>query len=390
MSFEAYRPHLKIKPEELATQAVVGLSEQLSISHTVTHGADYSPFDRAAGDTITKRVEGSLPIRQYDVRNDRTSEIVTDEYSEQTVNVTVSRERPYSALWLTDEQKDWDIEGWTPLIAKQTKAMGEYLERGVLNQIKSAPYELVKLIDLNPTTKKNAISEGENVLFNFFVDLQLELKRMRNPDMQMTAQVGYAIAAELMKNAALIKDQGTGASALTSASIGTLAGISFELNPHIPHDVGFLYGKSAVVVHSSVASVPNSVPFGATASADGWAVRWMMDYETGRLSDRSVIDCYSGYQYTTDNLTLIDGQGISHTGEESFFVRGAVFGLKGGTITAERKPGDGNTDMPGGNPESWLAKAFNGESIDITVGAGRPWSGFSFPTAGGDAGSGEG
>lgn len=377
MTYQAYSPHeLKVKPQILADAAVTGLADQMKVANTVTHGADYSPFDRAAGDTITKRVEGTLPIREYEVRNDRTEEIVTDEYSEQTVDVKVSRKRPYNATRLTDEQKDWDfLDGWGTLLRKQTEAMGGYLEQGVLGQIQNAPYELIRLVDVTPTTKKNAAAEGENVWHNFFVSLQMAMKKMRNPDIQLTAQVGYAIAEMLMTNAALVKDQGTGASALTDATIGKIANITFVLNPSIPHDVGYLYAKSAVVVHSSTASIPTSVPFGATASADGWAVRWMMDYDTGRLTDRSVIDCYSGYQYTKDNLTILDQQGVGHVSTEDYFVRGVKFGIKGGSLgTTERIPGDGGTDTPGGNPESWLAKAYKGTRITKDIDAGQPWS----------------
>lgn len=369
-----YTPHLKVKAETLAEAAVAGLADKLVISHTVTHGADYSAFDGSKDQTITKRVKGSLPIRQYAVGNDRSKPIVTDEYSEQTVKVTVSRDRPYSAVRITDEQKDWDEGLWLDILDTQLDSMSGYLENGVFNQIQNAPYELVRLADPTPTNKKTAKDEGENYWYNFFVGLQLQMRKMRCQDVQMTAQVGYSIAEALMTNVALIKDQGTGAAALTDATLGKLANITFVLNPHLPHDVGVLYAKSAVVVHSSTATVPNSVPFGAAANADGWAVRWMMDYDTGYLTDRSVIDCFSGYQYTKDNLVLVDQQGISHTGKEDFFVRGALFGLKGGTLgSTEKTPGDGSSSTPGGSVDSWLAKAFLGQKIETVIEEGTAW-----------------
>ena len=379
MAFDAYEPHLKVKPQVLADAAVEALTDQLNISQTVTHGADYTSFDGSANQTITKRVKGTLPIREYAVGNDRTEEIVTDEYSEQTVNVTVARTRPYSAVRLTDEQKDWDFGGgWGDLILTQTEGMAQYLENGVLNQIEKAPYELVKLLDASAAAKTSAKNVGENAIYNFFVQLQLAMRKMRNPDAQFTAQVGSSIAELLMTNAALDKEAGTGVNALSTATIGKLANITFELNMSIPHDVGYIYGKSAVVVHSSTATVPNSVPFGATASANGWAVRWLMDYETGRLTDRSVIDCFSGYQYTKDHLTVRDQQGIAHVGDQDYFVRGVKFGLKGGTLgSTEKTPGDGKTDTPGGNAESWLAKVYTGQKITNPIDSGKAWSGFT-------------
>lgn len=366
----AYTPHEKIKATEAAEYVVEGLSDQLIIANTVTHSADLTPFAMKEGEVITKKIKGTLPIRTYALHNDRSKPIVTDVYTEQTVNITMSGDRPYSAVRLTDEQKDFEFNGaFGELLDVQLDAMSGYLEMGVYDQLRNAPYEVLSLFDEDAPVKP-----GESAWFNFFTAQQMAMRKMRSPGYGGgTALIGYGMAERLQQSGKLTLNQGGGDGALANASIGTIAGVNFIPSGHLPHDVGMMYDKSAVLVHSGTHSVPGSL-LGGTTSANGWAVRWMQDYESGFLADRSVIDCLSGYQYTKDRLILADQQNNMHVGKEEFFTRGVLFGMKGGTLgNTERRPGDGSSVTPGGKADSWLAKAYRGEKIEVTIDEGTAW-----------------
>lgn len=371
----AYEPHLKIKPSVLADAAVEALNEKLVIANTVTQGVDVKNFRAAEGDKITMRVKGTLPVRQYAPRNDRSKPIVTDVYKETTVDATISDERPYSAVRMTDEQKDWDFDGgWGDVIDTQIDGMAQYYEHGVLNHILNAPYERIVLVDDSESAYKKAAAKGEDVYFNMVVAAKSAMRRMRTPDKTFTCLVGLDLADALVKSNKMVKNQGTGDSALSDDSIGTIAGVNFVASVHIPSDQAFMYASSGFVLHTGVPSIPNSVPFGATAKAGNLALRWLMDYDTGFLTDRSVFDAYAGYGYTKDRLTVVDQQGISHIGEEEYFVRGVQLGIKGGSLgSTERVPGDDGDDTPGGAADSWLAKAYKLESTTAEVPEGTPW-----------------
>lgn len=371
----AYEPHLKIKPSVLADAAVEALNEKLVISNTVTKGVDVKNFRASEGDKITMRVKGTLPVRQYAPRNDRSKPIVTDVYKETTVDATISDERPYSAVRMTDEQKDWDFDGgWGDVIDTQIDSMGQYLEHGVLSHILNAPYERIVLVDDADAAHTAAAKKGQDLFFNMVVNAKSAMRRMRTPDKTFTCLVGLDLADLLVKSNKLVKNQGTGDSALSDDSIGTIAGVNFVPSVDIPSDQAFMYAASGFVVHSGVPSIPNSVPFGATANANGFGLRWLMDYDTGFLTDRSVFDCYAGYGYTKDRLTVMDQQGIAHVGEEEYFVRGVQLGIKGGSLgSTERVPGDGGTDTPGGDADSWLAKAYKLGATTTEVPEGTPW-----------------
>lgn len=371
----AYTPHELVKATEAAAYVAEGLSDTLVIANTVTHSAETTPFSMKEGETITMKVPGTLPIREYALHNDRSKPIVTDVYSEQTVNVTMSGTRPYSAVRMTDEQKDFEFNGnFGGLLDVQLKAMAGYLELGVYDQLRNAPYEVLRLFDDAPASKKTTVEQGESPWFNFFTGLQMAMRKMRSPGYGGgTALIGFDIAERLQRSGKLTLNAGLGDGALSNASIGSIAGVNFIPSADLPMDVGMMYDKSAVTVHSGTHSVPGSL-LGGTASANGWAVRWMQDYESGFLSDRSVIDCLSGYQYTKDRLMLVDQQNNQHQGKEEFFTRGVLFGLKGGTLgSTERSPGDGSTATPGGKIGSWLAKAYKGEKIETTIDAGTAW-----------------
>ena len=376
-----YSPSLRLKPQVLVDAALTALDEKLVISNTVTKRADAKTFYAAQGDTISQRVKGTLPVREYAPRNDRSEPIRTDTYEETSVSLTISQNRPYSAVKLTDEQKDWDFNGWAPIIDTQVEALGEYLEHGVLNSILTAPYERKILIDNTQAAYEAATKRGQDLFFNAVVEAKSSLRKMRTPDTTFECVVGLDLADELIKSNKLVKNQGTGDSALANASIGTLAGVTFVPSVHVAGDVAFMYAKSGFLCFTGTASIPNSVPFGASASANGWALRWLMDYDVSYLTDRSVFDTFMGTAYTKDRLKVVDQQGISHTGTEEFFVRGVQLGIKGGTLgSTEKKPGDGATDTPGGSANSWLAKVYNRQTTTTVIPDGDPFPlGGNFP-----------
>jgi hypothetical protein len=90
-----------------------------------------------------------------------------------------------------------------------------------------------------------------------------------------------------------------------------------------------------------------------------------------------VIDTYAGYSYTKDRIQVFNGESQHVISPEEFFVRGVRLGLKSSGLV-EKKPGDGSVTTPGGNPESFLAKAYNQQYIST----GALPAGETFPLGG--------
>lgn len=377
-----YTPHLKVKPALLAEAAVEALTDKLVISNTVTKRNDTAKFFASEGDTITVKVKGTLPVRTYTPRNDRSQPIITDVYSESKQTVTLSVDRPYSAVKLTDEQRDWDFDGgWGDIIDAQADTVGQYIEHGVLQQIVNAPYERIIVAKDSSAQITAAKDIGQDVFYNLVVEAKKALRLMRTPSETLVCIVGVDFEEALLKSNRLVKDEGRGDDALSSATLGTIAGVKFVSSTAIPAAEAFMYAPSGFIAFTGVPSIPKSVPFGATASANGWAARHMIDYDSGYLTDRSVIDTYAGYSYTKDRIAVFNGESQNIVSTDEFFVRGVRLGL-GESGLKEKAPGDGASDTPGGNPESYLAKAYKLDHVSTAKPAGQPWPlGGNFPAA---------
>jgi hypothetical protein len=378
-----YTPHLKVKPEVLVEGAVSALRDQLVISNTVTKRSDMTTFFKSSGDTISQRVKGTVPVRTYTARNDRSQPIITDQYQETVVTVTIAADRPYSAIKMTDEQLDWDFQdGWGDLIEAQTNSLSSYLEHGVLNQILSAPYERVILVKNDSAGLTAAKDSNQDVFYNAVVEAKKALRLMRTPNDALFAVCGVDFEEQIIKSNRFLKDQGTGDNALTTATLGKIAGVTFVSSTQIPADEAYLYASSGFLVFTGVPRIPRSVPFGATASAGGWALRWLMDYDTAYLTDRSVFDTYAGYSYVKDRLAVFDGSSREIVSTDEYFVRGVKLALKATSSAVEKAPGDGSTDTPGGSATSFLAKAYNLQPITGPEVLGEPYPlGGNYPGA---------
>lgn len=369
-----YTPHLKVKPQVLVEAGLEALKDTLVIANTVTKRSDVNAFFKAEGDTISQRVKGTVPVRQYPTRNNRSQPILTDTYSETVVTMTISVDRPYSAVKLTDEQKDWDFNGgWGDITAAQISALGQYLEYNVLKQILTAPYERVVLVKDDTAGLAAAKDANQDVFFNAIVEATTAMKLMRSPGGNYFAVCGVLFAEALKKSNKLVKDQGLGGASLTQATLGTIGGVTFVESTHIAQDEAFIYSSTGFLVYTATASIPQSVPFGARANANGWALRWLMDYDTAYLTDRSVYDTFAGYAFVTDYISVFDGVANEVISPEKYFVRGVRLALKSTTSLVEKKPGDGSTTTPGGSATSFLAKVYNGQNVTAADVQGAPF-----------------
>ena len=373
-----YKPSLKVKPEVFVEAGVEALNDKLIISNTVTKRNELKRFFASEGDTITQRVKGTLPVRQYAPRNDRSQPIITDVYSESKVTLTLDATRPYSAVKLTDEQRDWDFQdGLGDIIDAQMDTVSTFMEFSVLQKILNAPYERVVVVKDDTNGLTAARDASQDIWYNAVVEAKKALRLMRTPSERLVCVVGVDVEEALLKSNRLIKFEGTGDNALASATLGTIAGVQFVSSTHIPSHEAYMYAPSGFVAFSGTPSVPQSVPYGATTVANGWALRHLADYDTGFLTDRSVFDTYFGSAYTKDRIAVFNGESQTVISPDEFFVRGIKIGLKSAGAV-EKAPGDGKTDTPGGLATSFLAKAYKQQYIST---GGLP-AGETFPLGG--------
>ncbi|MGW0899288.1 hypothetical protein ACWD0G_20285 [Streptomyces goshikiensis] len=311
--------HQVVKPQKLVNAAVGMLEQELLIPNLFTkQGVDQ--FKGAENDTISMKVEGILPFHDYAWRNDRSSPIVFDQYAERTLAVTFGG-NVYSAVKLTDEQNDFDIDNWSKLLRPQSKAIARGLQRRAVNMLTSQAYNVT-------------IGNAGQALRGALIEARRVLNAFHAPREGRYLLVGTEFESALLSDEKLNLAQNVGDSeaetALRTASIGQRFGFNIVVDQTIPADAAYAFASSGFIFLSGAPSVPQSVPYGATTSFESIALRWVRDYDPLYMQDRSVVNTYAGFRSVPDVLVgwdKVNEKEIVSTQEH--FVRGIKLTLDG-------------------------------------------------------------
>ncbi|MGW8953494.1 phage major capsid protein [Streptomyces sp. NPDC055709] len=318
--------HVIVKPEKIAATAAVALEQSLVVP-ALFQREGIDAYKGAENDTINVKVEGVLPFRTYGWRNDRSAPIQFDEYSEKTVAVSFGG-NTYSAVKLTDEQRDMDLGGWTKLMAKQTEAIGRGLERGAVDKMLGQDYAVTLAGAKSGRDLRGVLIRAREVLNRFMV-----------PREGRVLLVGSAWETALLSDDKLNLAGNVGeqeaVSALREASIGRRFGFDIVVSLEVPADAAFALHRSAFIFATGAPTVPSSVT-GGTASHNGVALRWLQDYDANYLTDRSVVNTYRGFREVKDQLIGINqGTGQAYVSTHEHFVRAIKLDLD---LTADVLP----------------------------------------------------
>src|SRR5690606_36968352 len=297
------------------------------------HKKGYEEYKGARDDTLNVKVRGVLPGRTTTWRSGANDDpnadpgtrekLQWDKYTETSVAVTFGG-NAYSAVHVTDEQAEMDFGSYTELLNPQAEAVGRGLEAEAAAEVEGAPYNVV----LAPQATNHAT----------FVEARRCLNLLRAPAEQRIMLVGSSFEAELLNDDKFNRADSVGEAAantaLRQATIRNWMGFTVISSLEIDPDTAYAFVPSAFVFISGAPAVPASVPFGATASHNGIAMRWLRDYDSEYQRDRSVVNTWYGFQSTKDSLV---GPG-NLTGTEikkvdDVFVRGIKIDLNAATST---------------------------------------------------------
>jgi hypothetical protein len=305
-----YTEHDVVKAEQIAATAAVSLEESLIVPQ-VFFREDIARFKGAKDDVATVKVEGVLPYRTYGWRNDRSQPVKFDDYKERTVAVTFGGDT-YSGIRLTDEQKDFDLDGWSKLVSKQSEAVGRGLESKSTNFLLNAPYEIQ--LGLDASNLRKGLIRARSVM-----------NRLNVPAGARTILCGTDVEAALLEDEKLNLASNVGeaeaVTALREATLGRRYGFDFVVAQELPPGTAIVMVDSAFVFVTGAASVPNSIAFGSNASHNGVSLRWMVDYDMDYKVDRSLVDTYDSYREVVDTLIGRDSADQPFVSDYEHFVR---------------------------------------------------------------------
>lgn len=291
----AYEPHLKTRPQVIADTAVGVLDEELLIPQLFTN-AVFDQKNYNIRDTVNVKVPGLLPARSYALDNDRSQALQFDTYSEHTVPMTFDAGRLYSAVAITDEQNDFDQITVNDLIPVQTRAVAKGMEYHAAAVLDSARYEV-------------AVTNAENDIYTALVRARSLLRKFRSQGTR-NLLIGTDFEAALLLDKRFTTHVSVGDEApavLRSGNIGNWLGFNIYVSELVAPDEAIAFTDAAFAAIFAAPSIPTSVPFGASASAYGKSLRWIRDYDSMHVLDRSIVDSYFGAKQILDyGQTVID------------------------------------------------------------------------------------
>ena len=277
---------IKAKPEKVIDFFLATLPRELVLPLIVTRISG-DQFKGALGDTVSLRL-GDLraKVREYEWRT-RTAPIQFDDIEGgETLDIKLDT-HAYSATGLTDEHLTMDdIEFATEVLGPQLTAIAEFYEETGVNALHEA--------NVKHTLTFAADSDPHLVT--------LEAKRLMDADKvaprsERTFLVGSDVAAAWLASDRLSKYESTGQEgtpALRNATIGQLANSRVvEVPGFAPNEAYYLH-KSGLAIASVTPSNPRGATLSVAKNAGGFGARWLMDYDTNYLRDRSVVSTFLG------------------------------------------------------------------------------------------------
>lgn len=141
-----------------------------------------------------------------------------------------------------------------------------------------------------------------------------QLFRQRGvPQQNRYLVVGSGWEAALLSQDILTKVNESGSSeALRQAEIGILYGFTILVDDAIDPYKAYAFQRDGIGLITALTAAPKGAAYSATASSDGFGMRYIHDYDVDHLTDRAVVDTFAGAE-------VIDPQRIAVlTGAEGF------------------------------------------------------------------------
>ncbi|ARF55120.1 P22 phage major capsid protein family protein [Streptomyces gilvosporeus] len=276
-----------LKSEKIAATALGLLEREMVLSRLVWTNGGFD-FTGAKNDTVTIRIPAQLEAREYEWRNDRSSDIVLDELAEDSTTVTLNKDI-YSAVAITDEELTLDIRDFaSQVLQPQVNAVAKAIDTGVANMIETATYS-------------SAVTLDEDDPWKGLIDARAALNKANVPQEGRTLLIGADVETALLKSSRIADVSQSGSdSALRAATVGRLAGFDLVVSNAINPRAAYGFIPSAFVLATRAPAIPAGVTSGSSQSYNGLAMRWVRDYDAAKLRDRSILNVYAGYNVMTD------------------------------------------------------------------------------------------
>lgn len=293
---------IKAKPEKFLRYLFPLLERELVVPLLTTR-IDGGDFKGAQGDTLTMRVGDLRTVaRKYEWRT-RTAPIVLDDIQGGDGIPITFGTHTYSATGLTDENYTMDeIELTSEVLQPQVEAVARDLEADTVAAYGDLPTR--EEVDFTQYDADTRLSDPYKVALKAQSALDRQKRAPRNGRIWL---VGANVAEAILEHDRVTRYDSAGdsnASALRQAIIAPLAGLQVVVSQELDPDFSVVTHKSSLVLATVAPKAPRGATMSQSASAQGFSMRWLMDYDANYLRDRSIVSMFSGISEVFDEIWL--------------------------------------------------------------------------------------
>ena len=289
------------KAEQYVNQGLGMLQNELILGRLVRRYGR-ADFQGAKNDTVNVRIPAVLTAREYEWRT-RTSPIEYDDLEEFSVPVTLDT-HPYSAVRITDEELTLDIDSWGMQVAMpQVRAVAESIEGSVATAMAGATTRYtVDWVADDPADP----DADTRAFYRVLTRARRLLNKENVPADGRVVVLGSAAEEAALNSPHLVEVDKAGFSGtLREAVIGRIAGFTIIGNVNtVAEDFAIAFHPTAFALANVAPEVPRGATAGATAEYEGYAMRWIQDYDPDYLRDRSVYSAFVGTASTEDGRDM--------------------------------------------------------------------------------------
>jgi len=275
-----------IKPEVVVNTTLGLLVRESLLARTVWRDA-VADFAGAKDDTVSLRLPAYGVAQKRALRSGANRN--KSSLHQRKVDVALDTDF-YMDVPVSDEQMELDIKNFgAEILVPMVEAIVRGIEDQIYTNMAGATYG-DRAFEFDATDAKGSIAYARELL-----------NKGNVPAGGRTLVIGSEIDSAIIQLDNFVHADKSGSTdTLRDATIGNVYGFNVITDPLLEPGEAFAYHGTAFPLASRAPKVPAGAPWGATASADGFAVRTVRVFDPDEVEDRAVADSWVGTGLTTD------------------------------------------------------------------------------------------
>lgn len=325
--------HLLYTPEQAANSTLAALRYQSTLARLVSTGAGVE-FVAGRGSSVSIRRPILIEKAKVHTAEDRAAEnpIQYSNLLEPYTSVKLS-DQVYNAVKLPDYFTTFELSDLeTQVIAPMAQSVADHLNQVVVDALNTIPSGLSaidkapagQLVDTDGKAYQdlNALRKAGKEFAGFgasgVVSVKAaDLKATYADDILPTIRAAHQLLSQrgvanvnrvlvvganweagLLGHQQLqkVNEAGDQGGLLRNATLGNLFGFTIVADYTIGANDAFAFQREGVALVTRTTAAPRGAAFSSTASADGFTLRYLQDYDPNILTDRAVTDTFAGAQ----------------------------------------------------------------------------------------------